>query len=196
MKVNVGKTKVMVFQRGESTTKCDIVIEDENVEQVKEFVYLDNLFTNDRKHDRDIKRKVNAGNEINGALLAIMNSKSDSRQVRLAIHNGFSILTCMYGSGTKIWKKNGRRINAVEMRSLRSMCRVSRKDRCRNSHVREWCGLKENLVTGMLRWIGYLERMNESRLTKQIYRANVCDEKIDRGRLRKSYADHIGGILK
>ncbi|GBP27574.1 hypothetical protein EVAR_18769_1 [Eumeta japonica] len=66
-------------------------------------------------------------------------------------------------------------------------------------HGRERCGLKENVVTrverGMLWWLGPLERMNESRLTKQIYRANVCDEKVGKGR-PKSYADYIGGTLK
>ncbi|GBP23536.1 hypothetical protein EVAR_12817_1 [Eumeta japonica] len=61
-------------------------------------------------------------------------------------------------------------------------------------------GLKEDVVTkverSMLRWFGHLERMNESGLTKQIYRANVCDEKVGKDRSRKSYADHIGGMLK
>ncbi|GBP90131.1 hypothetical protein EVAR_68630_1 [Eumeta japonica] len=97
-------------------------------------------------------------------------------------------------------EKNEGRINAVEMRSLRSMCRVSRKDRCRNSDVRQRCGLKEDVVTrverGMLRWFGHLERMNESNPAKQIYTANGCDGKVGEGRLRKPYADHIGGIVK
>ncbi|GBP88489.1 hypothetical protein EVAR_64922_1 [Eumeta japonica] len=35
----------------------------------------------------------------------------------------------------------------------------------------------------------------ESRLTKQIYKANVCDGKVGKGRSRKSYAGHIGGII-
>ncbi|GBP06012.1 hypothetical protein EVAR_3262_1 [Eumeta japonica] len=132
----------------------------------------------------DIKRRVNAGNKVNGTLLAIMNSKSVSGQACLAIHNGILMPTLMYGSKSWVWqKKNDSRINSVEMRSLRmsvrSMCGVSQKDRFRNSNVIERCGLKENVVTrverGMLRWFDHLERTNESKLTKQICRANVCE---------------------
>ncbi|GBP24392.1 hypothetical protein EVAR_19267_1 [Eumeta japonica] len=65
MKVNIGTTKVMVFERRESTTECDMLIEGEKDELVKEFVYLDNLLINDGKHDRDIERKVNAENKEN-----------------------------------------------------------------------------------------------------------------------------------
>ncbi|GBP75834.1 hypothetical protein EVAR_15083_1 [Eumeta japonica] len=87
MKVNVGKTKVMVFERGESATECDILIEGEKVEQVKEFIYLSSLFTSDGKYDIDVEKRVNAGNKMNNALFVIMNSKSVSQQARLAIHN-------------------------------------------------------------------------------------------------------------
>ncbi|GBP64707.1 hypothetical protein EVAR_59873_1 [Eumeta japonica] len=36
---------------------------------------------------------------------------------------------------------------AVKMRSLRSVCGMSRRDRCRNRDVRERYGLKEDVVT-------------------------------------------------
>ncbi|GBP49942.1 hypothetical protein EVAR_37025_1 [Eumeta japonica] len=81
-------------------------------------------------------------------------------------------------------EKKESRIDAVEMRSLRGMSGVSRKDRCRNRDARERCGLKEDVVSrvdrGVLRRLGQLERMNESRLTKQVYRANVCDGKAEK----------------
>ncbi|GBP12759.1 hypothetical protein EVAR_6092_1 [Eumeta japonica] len=66
--------------------------------------------------------------------------------------------------------------------------------------ILELCGLKEVVVTrverGMLRWFGHLEKMNDSRLTEQIYRANVCDEKVGKGHPRKSYVVHFDGLLK
>ncbi|GBP37372.1 hypothetical protein EVAR_22834_1 [Eumeta japonica] len=148
MKVNIGKTKVMVFERGESTIECNILIEGEKVEQAKEFVYSNSLFTNDGKHDRNIERSVNAGNKVNRALLAILNSTSVSRQVHFAIYYEILIPTVMYGNESWVWqKKNESRINTVKIRSLCSKCGVSRKDRCRNSDVRERCGLKEDAVT-------------------------------------------------
>ncbi|GBP44811.1 hypothetical protein EVAR_75679_1 [Eumeta japonica] len=47
---------------------------------------------------RDIERRVKAENKVNGALLAIINSKSASRQARLAIHSEVMIPTLMYGT--------------------------------------------------------------------------------------------------
>ncbi|GBP68309.1 hypothetical protein EVAR_4908_1 [Eumeta japonica] len=46
----------------------------------------------------------------------------------------------------------------------------------------------------MLHWSSHPERMNESRLTEQIYRAYLCDGKIDKGYPRKSYADRTDGM--
>ncbi|GBP04158.1 hypothetical protein EVAR_74874_1 [Eumeta japonica] len=84
-KVNVGKIKVIVFEKGESTTECDLLIEGEKVEHVKD---------------------------------------------------GDAIAAQYVWS---VWK-----------------------DRCRNSDVRERCGLKEDVVTRvereMLLWFGHLER--------------------------------------
>ncbi|GBP24445.1 hypothetical protein EVAR_20769_1, partial [Eumeta japonica] len=85
---------------------------------------------------------------MNGALLAIMISKSVSRQARLAIHNEVLNRTLMYDSESWVWqKKNESRINAVEMQFLRSMCGMYLKDKCMNTDVIDRCGLIEDEVS-------------------------------------------------
>ncbi|GBP63208.1 Retrovirus-related Pol polyprotein from type-1 retrotransposable element R2 [Eumeta japonica] len=68
------------------------------------------------------------------------------------------------------------------------MCEMSLKDIYGNSDVRERRGLKSDIVSrvlkGILQWCGYLRKMNESRLTKQIYKVNVSDGKM--GKLHPS----------
>ncbi|GBP73755.1 hypothetical protein EVAR_46895_1 [Eumeta japonica] len=99
-----------------------------------------------------------------------------------------------HGPESWVWQKqNNNRIDAVEVRSLRSMCGVFLKDRCGNSDIMGLYGLKEDVASrvekGVLWWIDHLERINESRLAKQIYRASIYGGTIGKGHPRKCYAE-------
>ncbi|GBP82605.1 Retrovirus-related Pol polyprotein from transposon TNT 1-94 [Eumeta japonica] len=107
---------------------------------------------------------------------------TESKHESVIVGNGAAISVLGYGQ------------MAVEVYD--GTCGVSQKNRCRcrNSDVRERCGLKEDVVIrlkrGMLRWCGHLGKE-----IKQFYRANLCDGKVGKGRPRNYYADHIGGTI-
>lgn len=46
----------------------------------------------------------------------------------------------------------------------------------KNSVITETCGLKDDVTRikkVMLRWFGYVKRMDDSRLKKEVYRADI-----------------------
>jgi hypothetical protein len=66
-----------------------------------------------------------------------MGSRVVSKKAQLAVHNGVLLPTLMYGSENWVWqKKHTSRINAVEIRALRSMIGVKLSDRVRNDKRR------------------------------------------------------------
>ena len=81
------------------------------LEQVNEVVYLGSMFSRDGRY---------------GALAALMRRQNVSTAARLAVHNAVLVPTLLYGSETWVLqKKSERKMNAVEMRSLRRICEVS-----------------------------------------------------------------------
>ena len=76
-------------------------------------------------------------------------------------------------------------MNAVVMRSLRSICGVSLADRIRNEEVHRMAGTSEDITVRMkknvLSWFGHVERMSDQRMAKEIYDGKVSGK---RGRKR------------
>ncbi|GBP47835.1 hypothetical protein EVAR_43526_1 [Eumeta japonica] len=84
------------------------------------------------------------------------------------------------------------KVGSMQWRCDRNV--ACRRDGCRNSGVRERRGLKDvvtKVQKGMLHWLGHLQRMNDRRLKKQIYRAIVCGGKVGQGQLRQFYHQSI-----
>ncbi|WP_289490223.1 hypothetical protein, partial [Klebsiella pneumoniae] len=103
-----------------------------------------------------------------GALKSLWRRWNASREAKVGMFEGIVEPSLMYGSEVWVLNKNERKkVEAVEMDCLRSICGVRRIDRIRNEEVRRRCGKDASVGMKMdqslLRWFGHVERMNEDR---------------------------------
>ena len=80
-----------------------------------------------------------------------------------------------------------RRVNVLEMKCLRSLVGVSRMDRVSNEEVRRRAGMERELASSadqrVLRWFGHVERLDEYRMARRVFMAEVSGGRV-RGRPR------------
>ena len=76
---------------------------------------------------------------------------------------------------------------------------MTRVDRLRNEEVRRRAGvpyeLAERVDESVLRWFGHVERMDEGRLTKRVWRGEVDGSRV-RGRPRYGWTDGVRRALR
>ena len=88
-----------------------------------------------------------------------------------------------------LWKeKEKSRIRAVQMDNLRGLLGIRRIYRVSAARIRELCavtkGVDQRIEEGVLRWFGYVERMENDRIAKVVY-AGECVGSHSVGRPRK-----------
>ena len=85
-------------------------------------------------------------------------------------------------------------MNVLEIKCLKSLVGVSRMDRLRNEKVRRRAGIKMELASRadqvLLRWFGYVERMDEYRMARKVFMAEVSVGRV-RGRPRLGWMDGV-----
>ena len=120
--------------------------------------------------------------------------------VKKVLYEKVIVPTVMYGSelwGLKLSERQ--KLNVFEMKCLRSMAGVSRRDRVRNEIVRERTGVRfalaDRVDRNVLRWFGHVERMENERLPKMLVNARV-DGRAVRGRPRYGWMDGVKRALR
>ena len=81
-----------------------------------------------------------------------------------------------------------------EKKCLRSLVGVSQMDRVRNEEVRRRAGIERKLASRadqrVLRWFGYVERMDDYRMARRLLIAEVIGERV-RGRPKLGWMDGV-----
>ena len=92
----------------------------------------------------------------------------------------------------QLQKKNERKMNAVEMRSLRRICGFRLADRIRNEKVHRMAGTNQDVL---ISWFGHVERTSVERTAKKIYDGKVSGKRGSR-RPRLIFENTVSKILE
>jgi len=198
LKVNVGKSKVMVFERDE-VTNCEVWLNNQVMENVSSFKYLGSMMSKEGSIEDDVHERVQQGKKVAGTLNAVIRNRAVSMEVKKSLHDSVVIPTLTYRSGAlALLGRHKSRLRGVEMSYLRSACGVTWRDRLTNEEVREHCGVEvdvlEYVERNTLRWFGHMERMTDDRLTKRVYES-VVEGRGRRGRPRMRWKDGVKKCL-
>ncbi|KAK3893161.1 hypothetical protein Pcinc_003002 [Petrolisthes cinctipes] len=222
LKVNVGKSKVMVFERAETEvidfatpyrvavptgTKCEITLRGERMEEVKEFKYLGTVMCKHGSMEGEIRERAVKGRQVIGSLGRIMKGRSVSMEVKRGLRNSIILPTLTYASETWTWNRvHQSRIGAVEMSYLKGACGLTRWDGESNESVYERCGMSEKAIgiecgvvervkRNTLRWYGHVERMQGEEFVKKVYGSEVVGPGV-RGRPPVRWQNRVEEYVK
>ena len=113
----------------------------------------------------EINNRIGKYNSNVGMVYPLLRDRNIPRRCKIIIYQSILKPILMYGS--EVWSlstKRESRLQAAEMRVLRLIMGVTRKDQMRNSRIREELKVTpqlEDIERGKLRWYGHVMRMEE-----------------------------------
>lgn len=165
LNISTKKTKVLAF-RGAETIRAKIVLEGKTIEQINSFNYLGCNISYIK--NEDIGNKINKFNHVCGVINRSL--KNTRKETKMKFYRVMAVPMLLYGS--EFWiltKKEERRIEAVEMRFLRSVAGYSLLDKIRSDDIRSELRifkLIDRITKYRSDWKQHVDRMKEDRIPK------------------------------
>ena len=134
-----------------------------------------------------------------GMMYRLLRDRHVPNKAKRLIHMTILRPILLYGHESWILTKNLKgKITAADMKVLRLVKGVTRRDRLRNADIYDEFKIKpiiETIQTYQLRWFGHVMRRDEETTAKKVLDLKVKG-KIPRGRPRTSWLKNIDNILK
>lgn len=171
LNISINKTKVLAF-RGADTIRAKIVLEGKPIEQIHCFNYLG--YNISYTKNEDIQNKINKFSYVCGVINRSL--KNTRKETKIKFYKVMAAPMLLYGS--EFWtltKKEERRIEAAEMRFLRSVAGYTLLDKKRSDDIRRELNifkLIDRIKQYRNDWKQHIQRMTGDRIPKLMMNYN------------------------
>lgn len=198
LKINIEKTKVMAI--GKTDEVMRIKLKGEEIEQVDTFKYLGVKIQKTGTMEAELNDRLEAATKLYYSLNnAFIRKKEVSRKTKIIVYKTIFKSVLLYGSESwTLSKRMASKVQAIEMKFLRGVKGITKRDKIRNSKIREDLEVKpiqDDIHRRQLRWFGHLIRMGEERTVKKIWQSRTQLRR-PRGRPKKTWDAQIDELLK
>ena len=192
MKVSRSKTEYLCINGGNDNET--VKMEDTKVPRVKEFKYLGPTVQESGGCEREVKKSVQAGWNGWRKVSRVICDRRLPARVKGKVYSSVVRPAMVYGLETiAVTKKQVEEMEVAEIKVLRFVMGVTRKDKIRNEYIRstvkiERLGMK--MREGRLRWYGYVMRRDQEYVGKKMMEMELPGKR-KRGRLKRRFLDVV-----
>ena len=173
----------------------------EELKNVDTFKYLGSCINSAANLDDEVLCRISRASQAFGRLhTRVWHERSISVKTKLCVYRAVVIPSLLYGCETwTCYSRHKRKLNQFHLRCLRKILRVNWKDHLPDQEIlrkANLTGIEAMLNQAQLRWSGHVTRMDDSRLPKELFHAELSTGKRHKGGQRKRYKDVLKSTLK
>ena len=196
-KISRTKTECMEFnfKEGRTIDRALVEIDGQEVPRCDQFRYLGSIIHKEGDIDSDVVHRINAGWVKWRAASGVLCDRRVPKRLKGKFYRTAIRPAILYGAECWAPKRSHiDKLNVAEMRMLRWMSGITRRDRIRNEYIRESLGvapLGEKLRECRLRWYGHMQRRPLDAPVRRLEGIHVNDAKRGRGRPKRTWMELI-----
>ena len=197
LKINIKKTECLYQPVKLLRSPPDpeaIIIDQDPLVQCTDFKYLGSTVSNNARIDKEIRNRMGIASGAFGKLQdRLWMNRHVTTKVKCKVYRAVVLSSLLYGAETwTIYRTQAKKLSAFMMRQLRTIMKVTWKDKITNVEILRRAGLPsmtDILIEKNLRWLGHVHRMGNERLPRQLLYSQLCEGKRNQGRPRLRFKD-------
>lgn len=169
-------------------------IDGEQLENVEQFAYLGSIVNRGNEINPEINNRLNKSTTFYHQVRELLWDDKVPRRTKLTLYKQYFIPIVTYGLETLVTnKRQDSKIQAAEMKFLRTSVKKTRRDRIQNIKIREDLNVEplvQRIQKARLRWFGHVKRMGKERVARRELEREVKGKR-SVGRPRRRWMDQI-----